>query len=223
MSTLNGTVQTAPNGSRGFDADSVLSKETARQFFGSGYVFCLRYLSRGGQESTSDLTTQEASDILGAGLALMPVQHVSAAGWQPTAALGTQYGGTAASHAQTIGFPAGVNVWCDLEGVDSATTASDAIAYCNAWYTAVASAGYAPGLYVGANCGLSGQQLYQDLEFQHYWKSESQVPVVATRGYQMVQSLVAQPVFGIGIDSDVTQADALGGRVLWLAPRPLGG
>ncbi len=223
MSTLNGTVQTAPNGSRGFDADSVLSAETASQFFGGGYVFCLRYLSRGGQESTSDLTTQEASDILGAGLALMPVQHVSAAGWQPTAALGTQYGAAAASHAQTVGFPAGVNVWCDLEGVATGASASNVIAYCNAWYAAVASAGYVPGLYVGANCGLDSQQLY-DLQFQHYWRSESgSAPVVATRGYQMTQSFVPDPVFGIGIDSDVTQADALSGRVLWLAPGPFGG
>jgi hypothetical protein len=79
----------------------------------------------------------------------------------------------------------------------------------------VEAAGYLPGLYVGANCILNSQQLY-DLPFQHYWQSESEVPTVATRSYQMVQSFVGEPVNGIGIDQDITYIDDEGGVPQWL-------
>jgi hypothetical protein len=75
---------------------------------------------------------------------------------------------------------------------------------------------FVPGLYVGANAILTGQQLY-DLPFKHYWKSESKVPAIPVRGYQMIQTQVPQPVNGIGIDQDVTQTDQQGGQALWLA------
>lgn len=51
----------------------------------------------------------------------MAIQHVEATGWHPSAALGTQYGQTAAAHAAEIGFPAKVNMWLDLEGVARGT------------------------------------------------------------------------------------------------------
>lgn len=218
---LAGTVQSAPAGSAGFDSDTVLSADTAHQFASQGYRFCLRYLSRSGAESAGDLTTQEATDILNAGLALMGVQHVRAPGWMPSADLGSQDGAAAASHAQAIGFPPGVNVWCDLEGVSSAAAAADVIGYCNAWYAAVALAAYVPGLYVGASAGLTGEQLYDNLAFEHYWQSASSVPMVASRGYQMVQTLQPGTVNDISIDHDMTQTDHLGGQVQWLAPAVL--
>lgn len=218
---LAATVQSAPAGAPGFDSDTVISAATARQLYADGYRFCLRYLSLGTQQSTSDLTAAEATAILASGLALMPVQHVRYPGWLPTAALGQQDGTNAASHAGAIGFPPGVNVWCDLEGVGASAAAADVAAYCNAWHDAVAAAGYVPGLYVGASAGLDGQQLYAELRFQHYWKSESNVPAVAVRGYQMVQSPAPALVDGVSIDRDVTQTDNLGGQVLWLAgPAP---
>ena len=108
-----------------------------------------------------------------------------------------------------------MNIWCDLEGVSDASVAADVIGYCNAWYAAVAANGYVPGLYVGANCVLNGQELY-DLAFQHYWKSISDVPALPARGYQMIQTVVPEPVNGIGIDQDVTQTDGEGGQALWL-------
>lgn len=108
-----------------------------------------------------------------------------------------------------------MNVWLDIEGINSGVSAQEVIAYCTAWYNAVAAAGYLPGLYVGANCILNSQQLY-DLPFQHYWQSESEVPPVATRSYQMVQSFVAEPVNGIGIDQDITYIDDEGGVPQWL-------
>ena len=212
---LPGTVQPASPGALGFDADSHISANVAQLFAGQGYAFCVRYLSRGPVQAARDLSPAEANAILGAGLALMAVQHVRNAGWLPTAALGQSDGTNAARNAAAIGFPPGVNIWCDLEGVNQAAAAQDVIGDCNAWYAAVLAGGFVPGLYVGANAILTGQQLY-DLAFQHYWQSESKVPAIPVRGYQMVQTLVPQPVNGIGIDQDVTQTDQQGGQALWL-------
>lgn len=216
MSQLPGTVQAAPSGAKGFDCDSVVSLSTAQAFVSQGYVFCVRYLSLGTSQGSGDLSPAEANNILQAGLALMAVQHVANEGWVPSASLGTTNGSNAANNAKSVGFPPGVNIWLDLEGVATGTSAQTVIDYCNSWYAPVAAAGYVPGIYVGANCILSGSQLYNDLKFQHYWQSLSNVPSIPTRGYQMVQSLVSQPVNGIGIDQDVTQTDQLGGTVLWL-------
>jgi hypothetical protein len=213
---LPGKVQPAPPGALGFDADRHISAHVAQQFTGQGYRFCVRYLSRGPVQAARDLSAAEGEAILGAGLALMAVQHVRKAGWSPAEAMGKNDGANAALNATAIGFPPGVNVWCDLEGVNQATVAQDVIDYCKAWHAAVSAAGFVPGLYVGANAILTGQQLY-DLPFKHYWKSESKVPAIPVRGYQMIQTQVPQPVNGIGIDKDVTQTDLQGGQALWLA------
>ena len=212
---LPGTVQPAAAGLSGFDSNTIVTASTAAEFAAQGYAFCVRYFSRVAQQGSNDLSAAEAQDILNAGLGLMTVQHVRAEGWVPTQELGASDGAAAANHVSQIGFPAGVNVWCDLEGVATATPAQQVIDFCNAWYDAVAAAGYVPGIYVGANCILTGQQLRSDLKFAHYWKSLSNVPEIPGRGYQMIQSN-EHTVNGIGIDQDVTQTDQLGGTVLML-------
>jgi len=217
---LTGSIQPAPAGARGFDANTPISRDAAAQFHAKGYQFCLRYVGRV-QMAPHDLTTAEANDILDAGLALMPVQHVLNPGWHPTGDLGAQYGANAARFAQEIGFPPGVNVWCDLECVADAATSSDVIAYCNAWYAGVAAAGYVPGLYVGYQPGLTGQQLYASLKFQHYWGAYNVdgVSEPRPRGWQIKQSVGSGTIAGIGTesyDADVTQTDGKGGTALWL-------
>ncbi len=211
---LPGTVQGAPNKSKGFDIDKPISKATAQQFARDGYKFCLRYLSLGAGEEEGDLTYQEAKNILEGGLALMPVQHVMDSGWYPTVELGNIHGDHAANNAIRVGFPPQVNVWLDLEGIKTGVSAEEVIAYCKAWYKPVEATGYLPGLYVGYNCVLNSQQLY-DLPFKHYWKSESEVPPVATRNYQMVQ-YPTEFVNGFSIDLDTTYIDDLGGVPQWL-------
>ncbi|MFT6501097.1 MAG: hypothetical protein ACJASQ_001207 [Crocinitomicaceae bacterium] len=213
--TLLGNVQNAPSGLKGFDADTVITAAVAAQFKAQGYTFCVRYLSIESAQS-NDLTPAEANIILDSGLALIPVQHVRRAGWSPSGLMGTAYGTYAAENAAIVGFPERVSVWCDLEGIEQGTSAADVIDYCNNWYDAVFSQGYVPGLYVGAGCILNSAQLYLNLKFQHYWKSESNVPDVDKRGFQLVQHFHGQPVNGIGIDIDITQTDNLGGQVAWL-------
>jgi hypothetical protein len=215
---LQGNIQAAPDGSLGFDSDTVVSLAVAQLFATQGYTFCLRYLSRSHGQQGGDLSANEANNILAAGLALMPVQHVAKAGWSPTEALGQTMGANAASNAASIGFPAGVNVWCDLESVAEGSDPAEVIAYCNAWFGAVSAAGYVPGLYVGPAAGLDGQQLY-DLTVEHYWKSASNVPALPERGYQMVQKL-SPNVNGIGIDVDTTMVDQKGGAPIWLIQTP---
>lgn len=213
--TLPGTIQSALSGVSGFDTDTVLTDRTAEQLRASGFRFCVRYVSLGAPEP-GDLSHEEALAILDAGLALMAVQHVRSAGWTPTGSLGSIYGAAAATNVRTLGFPAGVNVWCDLEGVASTVGAEAVIDYSNAWYDAVSASGYVPGLYVGAAAVLTGEQLYYDLKFQHYWKSASSVPNVAVRGYQLIQAGPDTTADGIEIDTAATQTDRSGGQVRWL-------
>lgn len=216
--TLPGTVERAQPGLKGFDTNTVLTAAQAAAFKADGYAFCFRYLSRNHGQGSGDLSNNEAQIILNAGLALGAVQHVLSEGWTPTKDLGNTYGTNAAANAASIGLPQGMNLWLDLEGVATGIPDQQIIDYCNAWYDAVYAAGYIPGIYVGANCGLSGSQLYSYLKFQHYWKSLSTVPDIPNRGYQMVQGYVSQPVNGVGIDSDVTQNDTQGCAQLWLQP-----
>jgi hypothetical protein len=99
--------------------------------------------------------------------------------------------------------------------VNPGSQPQDVIDYCNAWYGAVAAAGFVPGLYVAYDAILSGQQIY-DLAFEHYWQSAGAVPMLPQRGYQMSQLLYDPLINGINIDQDTTQTDAKGGQALWL-------
>ena len=212
--TLPGQVESATPSVPGFDSDSMIVAEIARRFFTAGYKFCLRYISLD-QKAPEDLSSQEAIDILNSGLALMPVQHARRRGWSPTQDLGRRDGGNAVANAQNVGFPAGVSVWCDMEGVSRASGSQDVIDYCEAWYEALDGAGYSPGLYVGPDSALTGPQLY-GLSFRHYWRSQSKVPHIPKRGYELIQLFPPITANGILIDIDVAQNDAEGGRAQWL-------
>lgn len=218
---LPGVVQPVPAGMKGFDANQPVSASTAQAFYQKGYRFCVRYVGRT-QMASYDLTTTEAKTILESGLALMIVQHVLNPGWAPSGGLGSQYGGNAAFFCKQLGVPPGVSVWCDLESVSSESTAADVIAYCNNWYDAVAGAGYAPGLYVGYEPGLTGAELYQKLKFSSYWGAynvdgdETPLP----RGWQLKQKVGTSGTVG-GItteayDDDVSFVDQMGGQAHWL-------
>jgi hypothetical protein len=220
-STLPGSVQRAPAGLKGFDANTPLTASTAAAFYAAGYRFCVRYVGRT-QMASYDLTAAEAQTILESGLALMIVQHVLEPGWSPTQSLGMEYGANAAAFSKQIGVPAGVNVWCDLEGVSTSSAASDVAAYCNAWAAEVSAAGYLPGLYIGWEPGLSGSQLY-DLAFDHYWGAYNVdgVSKPSPRGFQLQQKEGSGGTIG-GVstesyDDDWTELDGEGGTPFWQA------
>src|SRR5579871_100512 len=212
--SLPGQVEPAVPSAPGFDSNTIVTSSVAQQCFSQGYKFCIRYLSLGPQ-AAKDLSNREAYDILGSGLALMPVQHVRHPGWSANQDLGQNDGQNAAGNAQAVDLPAGINIWLDLEGLARGTSAQDVIDHCRAWYDAVFSAGFVPGIYVGADAILSGQQLL-DLPFQHYWRSQSKVPEIPVRGYQLLQLYPSISINGVAVDIDITQNDNSGGQALWL-------
>lgn len=209
------TVQTVPDGAMLFDTDSVVSAVTAMAFEVKGWHGCLRYLSLSTPQRAGDLSAAELEGLLAAGLGVMAVQHVREPGWAPCAELGVLDGRAAAANAASLALPAGICIWLDLEGVNALSAAAAVIAHCAAWSGAVAGVGYVPGIYVGADCGLTGDELYSALPFKHYWMSASEVPDLPERGYQMIQSLVPNAVNGIAIDHNVVHSDSLGGLPLW--------
>ncbi len=218
---LSGTVTPATVGRVGFDTASRTTPAALTAAKQRGYTFAIRYVRRSTPHD-GDLTAGEAAMILDAGLSLMAVQYVeSESAWTPSAAKGASNGSTAAQYARSCGLPAGINVWCDLEGVDPHVPWTEVDAYCRAWYAAVAEAEYVPGLYVGWNPGLSAVQLWQ-LPFQHYWRSynlnDDQAP--ARRGTQLRQrsSGCLPGLDPSTFDEDVVTGDALGGVPIWLAP-----
>ena len=214
---LPGSVESAPPGQKGFDTNARVTATVAKEFAVSGYKFAIRYVSREANEKAADLNHDEALGILNSGLALMAVQHVEGPHWKPPAALGTKYGTTAAAHMAAIGFPERVNVWLDLEEVAKGTPVQHIIDYCNNWSAAVSAKHFEPGLYVGSNSGLNGDQLSK-LKFTHFWKSESTVPPVPGRGYQLIQK-PEKSVHGLEHLLDITQDDEMKGAVQWLRVR----
>jgi hypothetical protein len=217
---LSGSVQAAPAGLKGFDANVTITSDQADAFWDAGFRFALRYVGRT-QMASHDLTADEAAMLLGKGFGLMPVQHVQSGEWLATGDLGTEYGANAAKFSQQIGFPPGVNVWLDLESVSTKSAPADVIAYCNNWYAQVAGAGYVPAVYIGWQPVLTGSQLYSSLKFQHYWAAYNVdgVSKPKPRGYQLVQSSGSGSVGSLStdvFDVDTTRVDDKGGQVLWL-------
>jgi hypothetical protein len=206
------TIQTASFPAFGLDTDAALTPDSAAALAASGFTFALRYLSFGAQ-AAPDLTSDETALILGAGLALMPVQHVRYPNWMPSAELGTVDGHHAVANARACGFPPGVTVWCDSEG--QAGGAAETIAYINAWAEAVRNGGYDPGVYVGSGTPLDGHQLYA-LSVDRYWKSQSQV-LEPTCGWTMIQLYPQTSIGEVTVDVDVIQKDYKGRLPCWLS------
>ena len=132
----NFLIEEAPAGAIGFDVNHPLSIAQAKAAFKSGFSFCIRYVPR--LELTlepigdPDITFNEAEVILDSGLALFLVQHVSYPNWQANGAKGDRFGKNAAIYAHECGFPAGVNIFLDLEEVDLTSSSPDDIkSFCN--------------------------------------------------------------------------------------------
>ena len=91
-------------------------------------------------------------------------------------------------------------MWLDVEGV-----LTDPKARVNTWADTISAAGFTPGLYVGANCGMTAEELYQ-LRVTRYWRSMSLVPTPQC-GFVMSQLYPTTTVAGVGVDIDVPQQD----------------
>ena len=210
-----GIAATAPAGARFFDIDTPVTAAAARRFKSDGFLGCARYLSRSNRQGPGDLSAAEVVRLFAAGLAIVPVQHVRTPGWTAIWSEGIQDGHAAVVNAQRLGIPTGVVLWADLEGVAPGTDASNVIAWGNSWSKEVSDGGYTPGLYVGVDCGLTPDQLFTRLTVRHHWHAGSRAtPLPATRGVQIVQTIP-----GGAYDTNVVQADHLGGLPIWWAPK----
>lgn len=212
-----------PNETRGIDLNRHLTYEDCRHFMKKGYRFALRYVPRL-KAAAHDITKAEFQTILQAGMGFMIVQHVEVEGWVPSAQKGDAYGKTAAECALQIGYPLGAMVWLDLEGVDKDVASSITISYCKNWYKRVAAVGYTPGLYVGFMPGISAEDLYWKLPFEHYWGAYNVDNYPVIRGFQMMQEtnkkLQVQPPGWAWneIDLNIVERDHKGGLPLVCAP-----
>jgi hypothetical protein len=221
--TLPGHVFTAPNGVRGFDTSDTVTPRAAALMHSAGYRFAVRYVRRA-KRHPSTLTASESRTLLNSGLGVMLVQYVESEwSWTPSAAKGQRNGSIAATEADGLGFPWGITIWCDLEGIAAGTSSLRIIDYCNRWHEEVSAAGYVPGIYVGYHARLSPLQLYRSLRFTHYWAAYNlnadQYPAV--RGVQMKQSQASASAIpsgvGISFHSDRVMSDVLGGQPTLLA------
>lgn len=161
-------------------------------------------------------TPQWANDYhnaLEAGLGVLLNQGYWAPYWQDLSQA-TLRGAYAASQAKSVGYPTTSPIFLDCEAM-GALDAPETLAWINAWNSAVIAGGYDQcGVYVGANVPLDGTQWYGIPKTSHYWKSASAVPLVAVRGYQIVQTAVGQMFQGVAVDYDTVGVDALHGEPL---------
>lgn len=209
-------VEAARSGALGFDANTKISATAAKALKSDGFDFGVRYLTRGTEPAAHDLDREEAETLRAAGLALMAAQHVAPAGWMPTTELGRTYGDNAVCHARAIGLPGGVTIWLDLEGVHGSADSGTVIEYCNAWHRRVEDGGYHPGIYVGVDCRLSGEQAFGQLHMTAYWRSGTAGTEGPTRGYCMAQSIIpGDRVGGVEIDRNIVMEDNLGTTPYW--------
>lgn len=213
---LPGMLGTVEDGTLGFDCNAVLTLAQAKAFYNDGFRFVFRYISRNYPMNSYDLTAVECEVIHAAGLAIGIVQHVAREGWHATGALGKVYGDNAAKQVASLGFPKGMTVWCDLEGVNTTNPDSDAIAYATEWYNAL-NTDYYPGLYCGWHTDLNGTQI-GNLPFRSYWSAYNlNANEFPSRGFQIRQGNESIK-HGVKYDPDTASADKHGDRCWFYHP-----
>lgn len=177
-------IQPAPFPALGIDCVTVLDATSAAALKAQGISFAIRYLG--------SVTASELEAILDAGLLASVVTYAD------------QFDGPSTIRELTaLGIPEGVTVWLDVESVHE--DAQTLIASINNWASHVSALGWQPGLYVGANQPLTGEQLYQ-LRVVRYWKSMSQVTEPSC-GWSMVQAYKTTTIAGTQVDVDYVTYD----------------
>jgi hypothetical protein len=159
---------------------------------------------------------------LDAGLEVMLFQGYWPAAWTGGPAAATQRATEAVQAARAGGYPASGIILLDSEDWPPTLSVDTWAQWINTWSQAIRRAGFVDGIYVGAGqpAGVTAQDLYQRLITQHYWRSASAVPDVATRGYQIVQTRLDLAVAGYAVDLDTVHPDALGDLPPAVVPVP---
>ena len=211
----------------------IASADDAQALLSEGFRFIVRYLPLSGMSAgVRSLSTDEAALLTDAGLAVMAVQYGRLR--DISSDTGLADGEVAALALRAVLSPQ-VTLWCDMEDVLATPpqpgalwigterpvalqpkTRQQWLEYATAWCTGAAKMGAVNlGMYVGAGLPFTSEDLYS-LPFRAYWRSCSQVPNVAHRGYQVLQ--LNRPNIMVGrvtVDIDVIQQDYQGDRPYW--------
>jgi hypothetical protein len=162
----------------------------------SGYDFFVGYLGA--------MNPARLAMVLAAGMAFMPVTF------------GGEYEDGAddeVAQLKSLGIPAGVSVWLDLEGMKAfKDDPIRLIAKINAWADKIAAGGWMPCLYVGAPQPLTSAELHS-LHVVRYWKGQGRCVdrtghlAEPTNGWCMTQMWPSITVEGVLIDANMIGQD----------------
>lgn len=208
----------------GFDCNTKLDEKSAARLaastFGFNYQehpleFAIRYVFYR-EAVPGDLSAAETDAILGAGLRMLVVQHVRNPGWTASEECGASDGQWAARNAAAAGYLAGCHLALDLEGV--ANSGHRVSAHAVAWATAVRDGGFLPVIYVGYQCGLTPDELWELPNVDRYW-SDFGTRHVSNRGF-CCQQFKQQIIAGVEVDPDHAYPDALGGTLVAMGVEP---
>jgi len=181
-------VPSAINLTWGVDTLLTLTRESAISLVTKGCVFRAGYIDH--------VTAEELADQMSVGMAFSPVTYA-----------GEFDGAHCVARLQALGIPEGVTVWVDVEG--QGLEVAETIARVNAWANSVQAAGFEAGMYVGAGCPLTPNQL-TNLAVTRYWHSCSRA-LEPARGYCMRQLRPDDVlVAGVKVDVDVVDPDYCG-------------
>lgn len=200
-----------------FDTDVRCTRDQLRALKAVGFRGGVRTVTASAAADQSDVTAAEVADFMAEGLGLMLYQRPRNPGWMPTAELGEVDASVFVAKAERAGYLAGATTWDDIEGIGG--TGAATVAYANAKAAVLTAAKYGPGGYVGYEVPLTGYELRHSLVVPVYWRSASNVPDVADRGYAVVQIAENISVAGVLVDVSVARADRLGGRPAWMRDR----
>jgi hypothetical protein len=179
---------------------------------GQAIRFLWRYVGLG-PNGRGDIDRPELEGILAARLILLLVQHCRAGSWLASGSQGATDGEWAARNAGAVGYPKTGCLALDLESVANPGAAVQAHAL--QWCAQVAAAGFEPVIYVGFDCGLSAEDLYNLPNVRRYW-SDAGPRQVTKRGFcchQFPETTVA----GMRVDPDHAFPDLLGGTLVGAA------
>ena len=197
-------IVTIPVGSKCIDTNTKLTTVVCKDLKNEGIVAVGRYTFYG-KPQPGDLDAKETDIILSNDLGLFIIQHVRRPTWQPSAELGGEDAVNAIDNIKACGITVpSAPVWCDLEG----NMQNGTMEYENAWTAKMLEAENDPGDYIGAGMEVfSPGQLFHDLHTKRYWRSQSEVPNVWSRGYQLIQLFPSFIFCGIDVDITVSQKD----------------
>ena len=195
------------------DTNQKVSVNLASQVAAIGYKSVIRYLPLPGVDPKGDIDAAEIDAILNAGLAVLLVQHVRFAGWNPAKFSGKTDALEAIEFAQAAGYLQGAHIYLDLEGISGTSAATKQFA--EDWSAAVVQTGFSAGCYVGFNVPLNAVQLYDLHNFHTYWAAPGPRSI-ATRGFAITQKTPAITIGGVNFDADTLQADKLGDTPFWM-------